>query len=51
MTQAETLMLACCCGVAIGTTLGNLIGIIWTLIDLIREKHRQKNADKAQKAE
>jgi len=51
MTHTESLMLACCFGVAIGTMIGNLIYILGTVVMAIRDKRKAKKAAKSTQAE
>ncbi len=40
MTEFESIMLAACFGISVGTVIGNLISMIGSLIEVI--KHRRK---------
>ena len=42
MTEFESIMLAACFGISVGTVIGNLITVIGSLIEVIK-RHRKTN--------
>lgn len=51
MTDTQSLMLACCFGVAVGTTIGNLLSLVWMFYDARREKRKREQEQKRAEAE
>lgn len=48
MTEAQSLMLAICCGTSIGWVVGAWISLIIAAISELRKRHRDKKANKSQ---
>ena len=42
MTELQSIMLAICCGYAVGHTLGELFSAAMMIVDLIKDKRRNK---------